>query len=129
MTFISILNIPDSAKSALAKAGYNTVEELQARRIGPNGCVGRLTLIPGINPKLEMAIEEALRMIVYAQNNHLGTDPVEQTQPARKGALAGEVGTHKEDAGSSTAASGVGVGRANPADVELDDGKHGWLFP
>jgi len=63
-----------------------------------------------------------------AHHNHLGTDPVEQTESAREGSLAGEVGIDKEDAGGSKAASGCGVGRSNPADVDLDDGKHGWLF-
>jgi len=64
-----------------------------------------------------------------AHHNHLGTDPVEQTESAREGSLAGEVGTDKENAGGSEAASGGGFGRVNPADVDLDDGKHGWLFP
>lgn len=57
-----------------------------------------------------------------AHHNHLGTYTVEQTQPSCEGALAGEVGTHKEDAGSGTDASGVGFGRAKPADVDIDDG-------
>lgn len=53
--------VDPKAIAALQKAKYATVGELEARRIGPHGCKGRLTEIPGISPKFEMQIEEAMR--------------------------------------------------------------------